>query len=130
MSANSFITYTMRALFQRGWIGYEDGIWQTAVPQKEQIWQQQGTAVLRLLTTQNRLYLQSAKGTHLDFARTGMDIDQDLVPVAGCGFLSDFACFSILINKTFSLHRSHIWRIKKRQNFYPSLYTLKLYQPS
>ena len=91
LSANSFITYTMRALFQRGWILYEAGVWQTAVPTKEQIWQQRAAAVLHLLTSQNRLYLETVRENCLDFAQVNMEIDQDLVPVAGCGFLSDFA---------------------------------------
>jgi hypothetical protein len=90
LSANSFITYTMRVLFQRGWITYEDTVWQIAVPSVEQIWQRRATAVLRLLTAKKHLYLESARGSCLDFAQVGMDIDQDLVPVAGCGFLSDF----------------------------------------
>ncbi len=91
LSANSFITYTMRALFHRGWIRYEDGDWQTAVPVSERDWQQKATAVLNLLTSHNLIHLESSRGNQLDFAQVEMEIDQDLVPVAGCGFLSDLA---------------------------------------
>ncbi|MCP5097282.1 MAG: phosphodiester glycosidase family protein, partial [Chloroflexi bacterium] len=91
LSANSFITYTMRTLFQRGWIRYQDGVWQTAVPTTETTWQQNGTAVLHLLTTKNRLHLKTTSGNRLDFPHINMNIEQDLIAVGNCGFLSDFS---------------------------------------
>ena len=106
LSANSFITHTMRTLFQRGWIRYENGVWQTAVPATETAWAQKGTAILHLLTTKNRLYLKTTRGNCLDFSQVSMNIDQDLVPVGSCGFLSDFShreCPQLVFNAAYFL---------------------------
>lgn len=91
LSANSAITYTMQMLFRHGWICYKEGVWQTAVPPTERVWQERGTAVLRFLTTKNRLCLKSKRAGKLDFAQVKMNLNQDLIPVAECGFLSNFS---------------------------------------
>ena len=90
ISANSAITYTMRMLFRHGWIFYEDGVWQTAVPKAETAWQEKGTAVLNHLTRGNRLCLKTTRGNTLDFAQISINLEQNLISVAKCGFLSDF----------------------------------------
>ncbi|GJM40694.1 MAG: hypothetical protein DHS20C20_09760 [Ardenticatenaceae bacterium] len=90
LSANSGIIHTMRILFRRGWVCYKQGVWQTAVPTTETSWRKKGQAVLNYLTTNNLLHLHTTRGDDLDFSQIPLDIEQDLVPVAGCGFLSDF----------------------------------------
>ncbi|HSM54840.1 MAG TPA: phosphodiester glycosidase family protein [Candidatus Sulfomarinibacteraceae bacterium] len=89
-SANSFITYTMRTLFRRGWIRYERGDWQPAVPPARAQWQERAAAVLRYLTGRRRILLRSERPRPLDFSDVPFAVDQDLVPLAPCGFLSDF----------------------------------------
>ena len=89
LSANSFITYTMRVLFERGWLRYQDGGWQVAAPTGD--WQQRGEAVISLLSAQNRLRLESGFANtmpkELDFA--DFDVCKNLIPIDRCAFLSD-----------------------------------------
>ena len=91
LSANSFITYTMRTLFRRGWICYDDGRWWLAVPDNQPQWQQRAGAVLQHLLALDHLYLETERETSLDFTHLPFSVDQDLVPVAGCAFLDDIA---------------------------------------
>ncbi len=89
LSANSFITHTMRKLLEQGWLHYRAGNWLVDAPTK--VWQQKGNAVISLLTTQNRLYLESGPttkaSTRIDFAK--FDAYQNLIPISRCGFISD-----------------------------------------
>lgn len=88
-SANSFITYTMRTLFRRGWVRYERGRWQPAVPSDRRQWQQRAAAVLQYLTERRHILLHSERPRPLNFSHHPFAVDQDLVPLAPCGFLSD-----------------------------------------
>lgn len=93
LSANSFITYTMRALLSRGWLRYEKGTWRVATPQSESEWRRRGQAVIRRLASQNRLHLELGPGRRpperLDFGDIPVDVYKDLIAVDRCGFLSD-----------------------------------------
>ncbi len=90
ISANSLITYVMRTLFERNWIYFEEGVWQLDVPNHAHEWQQRGQAVLQMLLAERRLCLEAGGQTSVNFAQTEFEIDQDVVPVAGCAFLSTF----------------------------------------
>lgn len=89
-STNSFITYTMRILFRRGWVHYERGLWQPAVPPERRQWRQRAEAVLQYLTRRRHILLRSERPQPLNFSQLPFAVDQDLVPLAPCGFLSDF----------------------------------------
>ncbi|MDH3675206.1 MAG: hypothetical protein OES12_06900, partial [Anaerolineae bacterium] len=65
LSANSFITYTMRTLFQQGWLIYDREAWQIDVPATEPDWSERGRAVINLLTSQHRLHLELGPGSRL-----------------------------------------------------------------
>lgn len=91
LSANSFITYTMRHLFHHGWIRFVDGTWETAVPGDNLLWQQRGTAVLNYLSAHNSIYTQTTPGIIPNLTTSPIDINRDLIAVAGCAFLADFA---------------------------------------
>ncbi len=90
VSANSFITYVMRTLFERNWIYFEEGVWRLDVPNHAHQWQQRGQAMLQMLLAERRLFLEAGERTSVNFAQTEFEIDQDVVPVAGCTFLSTF----------------------------------------
>jgi hypothetical protein len=89
LSANSTITYTLRALLSRGWLDYHDDAWRVRVPASEAAWRERGRAVLDLLVSQDRLHLESGRRSlsSVDFA--GFSASQNLIPIARCGFLSD-----------------------------------------
>ena len=93
LSANSFITYTMRTLFQQGWLIYDREAWQIDVPASEPDWLERGRAVINLLTSQHRLHLELGPGSRLPVRQTfdepPLDVYKDLIPVGRCGFLSD-----------------------------------------
>jgi hypothetical protein len=93
LSANSFITYTMRVLLGRGWLRFEKGTWRVATPKSERVWRQRAEAVIRLLTSQHRLHIELGPGRlppgHLAFDEFPLDVYKNLIPVGRCGFLSD-----------------------------------------
>ena len=89
VSANSLITYTMRGVFERGWIRYnDDGRWQLQVPESERLWQARAAAVLQLLIDNSALVVRSDQGEQLDFAKVTWQVAHDLVGVGRCAFLS------------------------------------------
>ncbi len=90
-SANSFITYTMRTLFRRGWIRYEQDAWRPAVPPGHATWRRRAAAVLQFLSGRNHICLHTERRSPLDFARLPFSVDHNLVPLAPCGFLADYA---------------------------------------
>lgn len=90
LSANSFITYTMRTLFIRGWVGYDRDGWRLAVPSGRERWRQRATAVLQYLAECNGIYLHTERRLPLDFGQLPFAVNQDLVPLAPCGFLGDY----------------------------------------
>ena len=90
LSANSFISDTMRTLFQYGWIGYQDGRWLLQVPNERPDWRKRATLVLQHLETSNSLYLLSDHQQHLTFREPSFSADQDLVGVGKCSLLSRF----------------------------------------
>lgn len=93
LSTNSFITYTMRVLLDRGWLRYEKGTWQVTTPASERMWRQRAQAVIRLLTDQHRLHIELGPGRlppdRLAFDDFPLDVYKNLIPVDRCGFLSD-----------------------------------------
>lgn len=90
-SSNSFITYTLRTLFRRGWIRYDGSGWQACVPDGQAQWRVRAEAVLDFLVAHDLLYLRSERRGALDFGELPLDVDQDLVPVAPCDFVSAYA---------------------------------------
>ena len=93
LSANSFITYTMRTLFQQGWLIFDRDAWRINVPAAETGWSERGRAVIDLLTSQHRLHLELGPGrrppARLTFDEPPLDVYKDLISVGRCGFLSD-----------------------------------------
>jgi len=91
LSANSFITHTLRTLLSQGGLHYHDESWQVTTPGSEAAWRERGLAVIHLLTSQNRLHLDLGPGcrpaARLDFA--GFPVYKNLIPIGRCGFLSD-----------------------------------------
>ncbi len=93
LSANSFITHTMRSLLKRGWLYYEKNSWRVAPPASETVWQKRGQSVISLLSTQHRLHLEPGPGrrppVRLAFDAPPLDVYKNLISVGRCGFLSD-----------------------------------------
>ncbi len=93
LSANSFITYTMRNLLKRGWLYYEKNAWRVDTPSSETVWQERGQAVINLLTAQHHLHLEPGPGrrppVRLAFDTPPLDVYKNLISVGQCGFLSD-----------------------------------------
>jgi hypothetical protein len=84
LSANSFITATMRRLVGEGCLHYRDGRWHGAGD---------GGRVVEWLADQNRLHLELGAGrrppARLDFP--DLNVYQNLVAIGRCGFLSEAA---------------------------------------
>jgi hypothetical protein len=93
LSANSFITYTMRTLLKRSWLYYEKNTWRVDTPSSETVWQERGQAVINLLTAQHRLHLELGPGrrppVRLAFDDPFLDVNKNLISLGRCGFLSD-----------------------------------------
>lgn len=93
VSANSFITYTLRQLLRRGELRWHNGRWGTAIPTTNTPWQQHATSVLDWLSAENRLWLEAGPAADIpaqtDFA--GCDPLLHLSAVGRCGFLRDVA---------------------------------------
>lgn len=92
LSTNSFLTYTLRSLFERGWLRLASGRWQSVVPAAQDIWQQRAAACLRLLGPDGILLYRgplAAAPDEVDFAEEKLDVLHNLAPVDRFGFLQD-----------------------------------------
>ena len=91
-SANSFITDTLRTLLARGYLRYDQGEWQPAVPPHEPGWRERAQAVLALLIQERRLHLEAGPGhtpsDGLDFL--DFPVRENFVPVDMLGFVREF----------------------------------------
>ncbi|OQY21332.1 MAG: hypothetical protein B6I34_07490 [Anaerolineaceae bacterium 4572_32.1] len=119
LSANSFITHTLRELLSRGWLHYENKNWQVAAPKSASGWQERGQAVINLLISQDRLLLYPGPD-RLPPARPDLSdfpVYKNLIPIGGCAFLSDLvwrerprlvfdAAFFLLEHDDFFSHHS------------------------
>lgn len=113
-SANSLVTYTVRQLFQAGWVKYEHGNWLEQVPPTHHAEKKRAKAILKKLSTENRLHLGVGYGVErpaeVDFSKTRLNITQNLVPIANCGTLSDLVYTRtprLAFNTTFFLLETH-----------------------
>lgn len=90
LSANSFVTYTLRALLARGWLHWRDHTWHVETP--DQGWRARGRAVLDWLGAADRLWLETGPTPPqpaYHFAR--FDPLLNLIPVGRCGYVRDTA---------------------------------------
>ena len=90
LSAASFITYTMRTLFRRGWIAFDGAGWQLTVPAERVEWRRRARAVLDYLLREQRIYLMTTRRGPLSFGG-GFAVEQNVVAVAACDFLDEAA---------------------------------------
>ncbi len=91
-SANSLIAYTLPTLLGRGWLRYDGEDWSPAIPDSETAWQDRASAVLTLLTHEDRLYLGGKLGRRVTtpVAFDHFDARRDFMPVGQLGFPREF----------------------------------------
>ena len=91
LSANSLIAHTLRTLLARGWLRYERGHWQVAVPAREAAWRQRGEAVLALLEREGRLRLEQGPGVRPPdtVAFEDFPVMLNLIPIGRLAFPRD-----------------------------------------
>ncbi len=91
LSANSFITYTLRTLLHRGWLRYSDGYWLARVPKSQPLWRQRATFILTFLRGVNGLHLYTGPGNPLPAADDlkGIHPLQDLIPLDRLGYVRE-----------------------------------------
>lgn len=93
ISTNSFITYVLRTLVQRGWLRFGSGEWYTDIPPGYPAWEEASVIILHWLIAEGRLWLETGPDHPLpEITRfEGCDPLLHVTPVGRSGFVRDYA---------------------------------------
>lgn len=93
ISTNSFITYVLRVLLERGWLRYRRGEWSPEIPSGYPGWEETAVIVLQWLMAENRIWLETGPDIPVPEKNRFENCDPllHLTAVGRCGFIRDVA---------------------------------------
>lgn len=93
VSTNSYITYVLRMLIERGWLRYNTGEWYADIPAGYPEWEEASVIILHWLMAEKRLWLETGPDCPLPHRTRfeGCDPLLHVTPVGRSGFVRDYA---------------------------------------